>query len=99
MSDSPLTSPRLIAFQRFRQSCERGLRSLFSTRMIEWKRTVVSPFKVPLPANCLSRKVIQARSDLPDDSVILPFSKSTKPIMTSLGATENFVARWCSGLA
>ena len=45
------------------------------------------------------RKAMQARNVQSTDSWNLAFFTSTKPIMASRGATENFVARWCSGLA
>src|SRR5712692_687851 len=45
------------------------------------------------------RKAMQARDVQSTNSWILAFSPSTKPIMASRRATENFVARWCSGLA
>ena len=101
MGDSPLTSPRFIAFQRFQTKLRKRIAVSFSVlgRLNGNEQSFPPSRSRSRQIAFLSRKVIQARGDLPGDSVILSFSSSTKPIMASQGATENFVARWCSGLA
>ena len=79
--------------------CQRGLSESPFHYQVGSKELNITTVQDPTHSKLRFRKATQARNVQSTDSWILAFSTSTKPIMAGRGATENFVARWCSGLA
>src|SRR6267143_4818457 len=98
MGESPANHSQIQSLSRISmQTCQRGLGEFpfpYQDGLIELNIATVQD---PTHSKLRFRKAMHARIDQSTDSWILACSSSMKPIMASRGATENFVARWCSG--
>ena len=90
----PTHMPHQRSQANLRKDQTGGLLTPIIQRTSQWRQFNIHPY-----GNVVSRLTKRARPDQSNNSWILALSSSTKPIMASQGATENFVARWCSGLA
>src|SRR2546422_11221327 len=99
MGELPATHAGIQSLQGYWETCQGGDWAgpfPYKDGSTELEMTTIQD---PTHRKLRFRKAMHARNDQSTDSWILTFSTSTKPIMVSQVATENFVARWCSGLA